>query len=300
MVSESKNGKKFNKSPKKTGNPSSGSKKKKSIKAKTGRTPPRSREHSKHIEISAKNAHYNLAISCFMAGDLKNAAASMKKAVKEHPSWPDQRNFLGRIYLAAGHYEDAIGQFEMAVELNSKFIDAHLNLGIAFDKLGLRIAAIGEYHEVLELEPDNEMALKCLKSDTHHDKIEIDQNPSPDFANIHANLGHSYFEQGLYDKAIEKYEQSIEINPNYADVHNQLANAYYIRKRFMLAIRGYKKALEINPDFLVARINLGIALYAAGEKKAARNEWIKAQDIDSSNQRIHELLSGNMPSKMLI
>jgi tetratricopeptide (TPR) repeat protein len=45
------------------------------------------------------------------------------------------------------------------------------------------------------------------------------------------------------------------------------------------AIRNYRDAIAGKPDFAEALLNLGHALEAAGDHKAARDSWVKALEI---------------------
>jgi tetratricopeptide (TPR) repeat protein len=68
------------------------------------------------------------------------------------------------------------------------------------------------------------------------------------------NLGNAYRGKELYNKAIETYKKTLEINPDLAIPHVNIAIIYlYQEKDNRKALYHFEKALEIEPDFPQAR-----------------------------------------------
>lgn len=61
---------------------------------------------------------------------------------------------------------------------------------------------------------------------------------------------------GNLDKAVELFNQAVEIDPNYTESYNNLGFAYYRKGEYRRAEEFFKKALEIDPNFEKARSNL--------------------------------------------
>jgi len=61
---------------------------------------------------------------------------------------------------------------------------------------------------------------------------------------------------GNFDKAIELFNQAVELDPNYAESYNNLGFTYYKKGKYKRAEQFFSKALEIDPNFDKAKSNL--------------------------------------------
>lgn len=161
-----------------------------------------------------------------------------------------QRNNLGASLLQQGKMDEAIAEFQKAVDLDPKYAAAHLNLAYAYDRQGQVDMAIARYQKVIDLQPENLFA--------------------------HNNLGVLYDKQGRYEEAIEAFEQALQIDPSDATALQNLENAKKSRgiveeraERFTQA----RKEVEARPDDPRAAYELGRLHASFGEKDEAL-EWI--------------------------
>ena len=67
------------------------------------------------------------------------------------------------------------------------------------------------------------------------------------------NLGITYFNLDMNNKALIAYDESLKIKPDYEHVYYNKALIYEMMEQFEIALSLYKKALEINPNFVYAR-----------------------------------------------
>ena len=70
---------------------------------------------------------------------------------------------LGLIFLTQERYPGAATQFKRAIAIDATHVRAHGALGVAYQKLGNISEAIRTFERVLELEPNNKVALEMLK-----------------------------------------------------------------------------------------------------------------------------------------
>lgn len=73
----------------------------------------------------------------------------------------------------------------------------------------------------------------------------------------HNQFGAQYLEQGLLDKAQERFELALEFNPDYPEPYNNLCLVWIKRAKFDKAKDRCIKALRLNNDFAEAHNNLG-------------------------------------------
>ena len=140
-------------------------------------------------KIYLKYSYYDLAINKFksiLQRDSSNAEVRLylglaygkskdyQKALDEFQWIKDKGRVLGssawaynskgEIYYVLGMYEQAIGDFQKAVELNKNFREAYFNLACALSASGRRENAIAAYEKVLLHEPNNGYAHRNLAS----------------------------------------------------------------------------------------------------------------------------------------
>lgn len=101
--------------------------------------------------------HHNLG--CAYLDKVKNidlAERSFEKALAIDPAFPRLRTQMGYVRLQRGDYEGALRQYEEALKVNPLDAEAHLNSGIALEKLLRYEEALVEYRRFLDT-PGNEL-----------------------------------------------------------------------------------------------------------------------------------------------
>jgi len=159
-------------------------------------------------------------------------------------------NTLGLVLLQEGHTDEAVAQFQKAVEIVPNNAEAHINLGVAFAQEKQMDEAMLQYQKALEINPNSEVA--------HH------------------NLGNILYQNGQVDDAIAEYQKALKLNSSMAQVHQDLANAFFQKEQVDDAIAEYRETLRLNPDVGDAHYNLGLAFIQKGESKEAIVEFEEA------------------------
>jgi len=162
-------------------------------------------------------------------------------------------NGLGAVYADLGHHEEAIAEYQRAIELDPQYAFPHNGLGTVYEDLGRYDDAIAEYQRAAELDPQR--------------------------AYPHNNLGNVYYDLGRYEEAIAKYQRAIELDPQHAYPHNNLGNVYYDLGRHDEAIAEYQRAIELDPQLAYAYDNMADIFYQRGEYERARNLYQKSLEL---------------------
>ncbi|MEO5717871.1 MAG: tetratricopeptide repeat protein, partial [Chthoniobacterales bacterium] len=103
----------------------------------------------------------------------------------------------------------------------------------------------------------------------------------PNYATAHQQYGNmtlSAFGRGA--EAIAEGKRAVELDPLSLVINADLGVDYYYARRYEEAIAQQRKTLEMNPGFYYARFNLGLALVAKGDLKAAIAEYREAYASD--------------------
>ena len=145
--------------------------------------------------------------------------------------------------------------FEMAIKINPRFVEAYNNLGNVFKEFKKLSEALYNYDEAIKI--------------------------NPRFAEAYNNRSIVLNDLNRLDSALKSANKAIEINPKYAEAYN--SNGLILKKleRFEEALKSYSKAIEINPNFANAYINRGnILLNEIKQVDEALENFIKALKID--------------------
>ena len=85
------------------------------------------RDHPKDNDIL-----FHLGNAFFLKEQFDKASFCFVKAVNLNPKNPVYYAHLGHCYRALGDKEQAIASYESVLTLNSRFADAHFNVGLIF------------------------------------------------------------------------------------------------------------------------------------------------------------------------
>ncbi|MBI3470464.1 MAG: winged helix-turn-helix domain-containing protein [Candidatus Solibacter usitatus] len=96
---------------------------------------------------------------------------------------------------------------------------------------------------------------------------------------IGAGVGWCHYYTRAYDKAIEQYRKTLEMDKNYVLLHSLLGLAYDLKGSRGEAISEFATAVNLAPDNAPARAGLGHAYAVAGRMREAREQLdrLKAQ-----------------------
>ena len=202
-------------------------------------------------------AHSLLGAALAERGELDEAIVQYQKAVEIAPKNAVVRGNLGNTLLRRGLVDEAMAEYGRTLEINPKYADVHYNLGNALVQKGRESDAIAEFQKALEI--------------------------NPLLAPAHNNLGIALFHQGRVDEAMAEYQRAFEIDPSFAEAHYDLGNALLKSGRIDDAIGQYQKTLEIKPGIAEAYCNLGTAFLQKGDVDAAIVQYQKALEIDPNN-----------------
>lgn len=160
----------------------------------------------------------------------RSELAIWEDTVAKLPDNPGARNNLGRVYTKLGRIEDALAEFEAAVELPDCGVDAYTNLGLA-------LADLGRLDE-------SEAYLRTLVRD------------HPDFAKGFEYLGSILGRREKWSDARAAYEECLRLGRRSASILNDYARTLFKLGRLEDSIARLEEAVELDPTHELARSNL--------------------------------------------
>lgn len=156
-------------------------------------------------------------------------------------------NMRGIAYYSNGDMYAALKDYQKALELDPKCVDAHNNLGTAYHKIGNYDAALTSYDTAIFLHPPN--------------------------YNTYTNRSITLFKQQRYEEALDDCNQAIRIMPRYAFPYYLRGNTFFIQGDYPLALKNYQFALSLNGGLLRAKAGVAITMHAMGDLPKALNTW---------------------------
>jgi tetratricopeptide (TPR) repeat protein len=86
--------------------------------------------------------------------NFEQAIADYNKAIEINPEYGNAYNNRGNIKAKQADYKGAIKDYNKAIELNSQFVEAYCNRGIARENLGDHSKALEDFDRAIELNPE--------------------------------------------------------------------------------------------------------------------------------------------------
>ena len=127
------------------------------------------------------------------------------------------RYHLGLAYFQQRRADEAIFQFQKALEIQPDYAEARYNLGTVLIQQGRLDEAIAQLQKTLEFKPDN--------------------------ASAHKNLGIAFLQQGRLDEAIAHFKKALEIRPDQVEIQNNLA--WLLATSPQASLRNGSQAVEL-------------------------------------------------------
>ncbi len=161
----------------------------------------------------------------------------------------------------AGRYDEAVAEWNKALDLSPGDARAHSNLGAALVRLARWDEAMAQWRKALEADPG--------------------------LTEAHNNLGIALARKGMIDEAIVHLRTALEANPGSAEVHDNLGSALVRKGKQDEAMTHFRKALEIDPRYAGAHKHLGIVLAEKGRLEEAEAHLRRALEADPGDAEAH-------------
>jgi tetratricopeptide (TPR) repeat protein len=216
-------------------------------------------------------------------------------------------NNRGVASRALGDYEEALADFNRAIELDPYFAGAYDNRGITYYLMGENDLSLADFNRAIELNPDYSMTYGN-RGELYYRRFHDNERALADFnqaialdpenALAYNNRGNLYIDADYaqYEDAIQDYTRAIALQPDYYEAYANRATAYL---RLGDLERGYADAsqsIKLNPEFARAYALRGAVEMTRGNNAAALDdfrEFIRFASEDESPDtinRVNELI----------
>lgn len=201
--------------------------------------------HGKNEELAQR--HFDLGNSFYAAGKYPQALKELMKAKKLDPSNPLIINSLAVTYQARGRSDLAIKTFNELLQLHPNFTEGRNNLA--------RVLIENKRFKEAQVE------INKVKNDLTYGSLD----------KLYLNEGLLYFDQKLYDKALEPFAKSVQYGRSNCSSQHFYGRSLFELKRYSEAAQALDRAIAFcqtsgndEPHYFSA-----LAHYRSGDKRKA-------------------------------
>jgi tetratricopeptide (TPR) repeat protein len=186
--------------------------------------------------------------------------------------------------------EDALADFNKAIELDPRSANAYFGRGVVYEELGREEAALADYNQAIELDAAYTLAyfnrgrlyanlgkLDAALAD-YNQTIKLDPNLTP----AYLNRGIVYDSQGNGEAALADFNQALVLDPTYTLAYNNRGSLYYQRNETSAALADFSKAIDLDPTDALAYFNRGVIRQEQGQSETALADFSKAIELNPS------------------
>ena len=207
------------------------------------------------LAITSNNAHaqYNLGAALARRGDVDQAIAHYREAVRIDPGLAASWSSLGGALLEQGKAREAIAPIEESLRLNPRAAKAQYNFGLALADLGRTDEAVARYGEALRL--------------------------LPEFPEAHYSLAVIRLRQGKWDAAIGEFSAALRSKPEFAEASLGLGSALVGAGRPAEGLAHLSEAVRLKPADGRYRFELARAKALVGDFAGALGDAREARRL---------------------
>ncbi|MCB9458333.1 MAG: tetratricopeptide repeat protein [Anaerolineaceae bacterium] len=199
-------------------------------------------------------AYFSRGLALARLEQYEEAIADYNQAINLEPQYAFAFNSRGIAYMELGQYEEAIADYSQAISLDPQYTLAYNNRGIIYLELGQYEEAITDFTQAINLDPQLTLAYN--------------------------NRGNTFSELQQYEEALTDYNQAINLDLQYTDAYNNRGNLYAKLQQYEKAIADYTKAISLDPQYAIAYNNRGYAYYTLGQYGEAIADYTQAISLD--------------------
>lgn len=206
----------------------------------------------------------------------------------------------GEKYFAQGKYREAAIQYSNAIQIDSRFAQAHFQLSQSYLRIGESQRAFQELTRTVELAPDNYRAQAdianllltvrgqdgaadrdALKQAKPH--LDLLREKQPNTAATHEAWANYFAAQNKLPDAIQEMQQAISVDSTRSEPYLVLALLQLRANSTDAAEASLKKAISADPKSMNAQLALGTFYQSHNRFLEAEQQFRHAIEVDPKN-----------------
>jgi len=246
--------------------------------------------------------NYYLATSYYKIGELKKAIQVYDAIIALKPKDTMAYYLRGSVKLDSGEHEDAVADFETAMELSPKDYDMYISIYESFEKNGYGEEGQTYLRNLLDQSGTDmsnyekgRISFYLQDYDNARNYLEEARTEANSNADVILMLGKTYEELGDYNYAASVYNDYIQDDATQEEVFNQLGLCKLKIEDYQSALETFQQGLEIENNSMAQTMyyNEIVAYEYLGDYKQAAVEMKKYLALypdDENAKREYEFL----------
>ena len=218
----------------------------------------------------------------FQHGYYQQAGESFARALRDDPSSAEAMYGLGSVYLKENKRAEARQSFERTVKLTASYPDtlpnAWNNLGLLAAEEGRLEEAVRDFQEALQLNPESVIALENLGNayrqqrrwNEAREAFQRALGVDPESAEANYGLAMVFAAADDTQRTYDYLQKALQVRPDYPEALNNLGILYMRSQRRDDAVATLKKCLDVAPGFDQCYLNLARIYSLEGNGAEAR------------------------------
>lgn len=201
-----------------------------------------------------------VAADYVMLSDFSDADKWFSQVVSEAPNDADAWYLLGRTKYNENEFAAAISDFEHALALRPKYVEAQNNVGLCWKELNDHDKARAAFQTAIDW-----------------------QGEAPADAQPFLNLGTLLAEDNHAGEALPYLTRAVALSPENAAVHEELGKVYMAMNKLPEAQAELEKAVALSPDTSALHYKLAQILRKEGLQERAQEEFAICEKLSGAH-----------------
>lgn len=208
---------------------------------------------------------------------LKLALAYLNTATKKDPQNAKIYFYKGNVFKELKDTTKALSAFQTATEMDPKFYDAYMQLGLLLEQRNDKNA---------EKYFDNAIKVSDKPTDALYSKADMLKQEAVRLQNANQDAK----AVAKFSEAINDFKKVVELDYRNAEAYMGIGYSYYQMDSLQDAYKYYQLAAKIEPTYAGAYFSQGLVAEEMGRKKEAMGLYQNCLDLDPHFKRAEEHL----------
>jgi len=264
----------------------------------------------------------NIALTYYLNGERERADAYFDEVVSLDESYGELFDFLASVgdaeqyheigvsYLRQLRLDQAIEQFDLAIEADPGYADAHNARGVVLARqaradeallafaqaskldhgqMGFRLNVALAHHLMGNYERADVLYRQVVSEDDSYTGL-YDFLAATETAEESYRIATGYMQQEQWDKALERLDDALAADPQMASTYNARGVVFTHQGDYDEAYAMFERAEELSPTDSGIRLNMAIVRYLQGRRHEAGVIYRQLLDMEPSYEGYLDLL----------
>jgi tetratricopeptide (TPR) repeat protein len=193
----------------------------------------------------------------------------------------DAHQMLGQLAAQDHEYDEALGHFRRALELEPEHRNSLQGMASSYRALGRAEEALVGYRRILDVagtDTGASLAIADIEFNRGNLDIAVETLRRAEAGSeapglIFNKMGEIRAEQGRIDEAMALFDDAVEESELFAVPYFNRAVLYEEREMIREAVTNYEKSIELAPKYFHAQFNLGLLVGRMGDVDRRQELW---------------------------